>query len=189
MRVEFIAEGDELTLKFAPDDNDGVYTDNITMSHHSFSIKLPEDVSFEKIHPDHLALVTLLSVHPFISNEIHIPLNVSPRFAASAKLISSYTVFFKEESYIAYQPDSNSVPSLAFSGGADSTAALLLMPKSTKSVFLDRPINKNPIFRKSLYNKSAAYATINHAKNKNYDIENMNSLHTFQEEKVIFTLF
>ena len=26
-------------------------------------------------------------------------------------------------------------------------------------------------------------------KNKNYDLENMNTLHTFQEEKVIFTLF
>ena len=44
------------------------------------------------------------------------------------------------------------------SWGADSTR-LFFDAKSTLSVFLDRPLK----FGRSLYNKSAAYATIEHA--------------------------
>jgi len=66
----------------------------------------------------------------------------------------------------AYAPTQHARPALAFSGGADSTAALLLMPENTLPVFMDRPLRK----KASLYNKSAAYATMEHARTLGYDV-------------------
>ena len=55
---------------------------------------------------------------------------------------------------------------MAFSGGADSTASLLVMPDTTLAVFMDRPLKK----KASMYNKSAAMATITFAKKSGYDV-------------------
>ena len=40
------------------------------------------------------------------------------------------------------------------------------MPKNTLAVFMDRPLKLG----KSFYNKSAAYATIEHARSEGYDV-------------------
>ena len=38
---------------------------------------IPDDVSFDEIHPDHLALVSILISHPFIGKRIVFPKAVS----------------------------------------------------------------------------------------------------------------
>ena len=38
-----------------------------------FSFVIPDEVSFEEIHPDHLALVSILVCHPFIGKRIVFP--------------------------------------------------------------------------------------------------------------------
>ena len=158
--------GQVLTWVFQLDDSDGTYTEKIQMIEHSFSMTLPKNIDFELIHPDHLALITLLTCHPFIGTELHLPWSVSEGFADAAKRVSSYTISFKDCNHPPYVPESNARPGLAFSGGADSTACLLTMPENSLSVFMDRPLRK----KTSLYNKSAAYATIEHAQEIGFEV-------------------
>ena len=166
MKALLTNKGQVLTWAFQLDDSDGTYTEKIQMIEHSFSMTLPKDIDFELIHPDHLALITLLTCHPFIGNELHLPWNVSEGFADAAKRVSGYIISFKDCNHPPYMPGSNARPGLAFSGGADSTACLLTMPKNTLSVFMDRPLRK----KTSLYNKSAAYATIEHAQDIGFEV-------------------
>lgn len=109
---------------------------------------------FKDTHNDLLALVILLQVIPFSAKEITLDFTVSAHFANTVK------EYFKR----AVGPVDSELPSraagekhaLAFSGGADSCAALSLMPKDTISVFLSRV---SPEGRKDLYKPEAAVAS------------------------------
>ena len=94
----------------------------------------------EEIHPDIIALCTILLCNPFIGKEIHFPLPISRQFFDSASsVISRYSILSEVDENL--PPNSNLVggrPSLAFSGGADSCAALAIMPGNTVPVFLNR---------------------------------------------------
>jgi len=166
MRVDVVGVRNTLHWTFTPDEADGTYTDKISMIGDKFSNKLPKGCTIDQIHPDHLALIALLVCHPFVDKSMTIPWNVSDRFAQSCFQISKYNVVFENTNKAAYSPAVDSRPALAFSGGADSTASLLVMPSDTLSVFMDRPLKR----KVSMYNKSAAYAAINHAKECGFEV-------------------
>ena len=155
-----------LVVKFVRDADDGTYNEKIRMERNEFFVNLGEGIRLEDIHPDHLALAIILAANPFIGSSLKLPLPVSERFMKSTRYISRYKIIAPAGVVAPYLSPDQSRPGLSFSGGADSTAALLLMPKNTISMFMDRPIVKGV----SLYNKSAAYATINHAKSVGYDV-------------------
>lgn len=171
MEVSFSAHRQLLTWDFTFDNTDGKYTDKIHMDGNTFSIKLPKEFSSKTIHEDHLALITILVAHPFVGTELNLPFHVSKEFAEITKSFTSYSVRYRSTQGTQYQPTLNSVPGLAFSGGADSTAALLVMPETTVSVFMDRPLKK----KTSLYNKTAAYTTIKHAQKLNFEVHSIES--------------
>tara|TARA_B100001564_G_scaffold359162_1_gene379918 strand:+ start:967 stop:2262 length:1296 start_codon:yes stop_codon:yes gene_type:complete len=166
MDVKVLQDGQDLIWEFFLDKSDGDYTDKIKMVHYGFKISLPKGIDIKKIHPDHLGLITILAVHPFVGSVLNLPFNVSKRFSDATKVFTSYEVLHKGITGNAYDAPHNGVPSLAFSGGADSTACLLIMPKSTVSVFMDRPLDK----KISMYNKTAAYATIKHAEKQGFEV-------------------
>ena len=166
MRVDVIGIRNILYWTFTFDDGDGTYTEKISMVENKFSNKLPKGHTIKQIHPDHLALMALLVCHPFVHQSITIPWVVSERFADSCAKISKYGVIFDGTNHPPYSTSSNPRPALAFSGGADSTASLLVMPRNTLSVFMDRPLKR----KVSMYNKSAAHATIKHAKTCGFDV-------------------
>ena len=165
MRVDVTGLRNTLHWSFSFDEQDGQYTETITMVGNKFTNQLPKGITIDVIHPDHLALIALLVCHPFTQQKITIPWGVSDRFAESCSKISKYEVEFEHTNAKAYNI-SNGRPALAFSGGADSTASLLVMPKNTLSVFMDRPLKK----KASMYNKSAAYATIKHAQQEGFEV-------------------
>jgi hypothetical protein len=166
MRVDVVGVRNTLHWTFSFDENDGTYTDKISMIGTKFSNKLPKGYTINQIHPDHLALIALLVCHPFIHQSIVIPWEVSQKFSKSCSKISKYNVSFEGTNHPEYSPSEGSRPALAFSGGADSTACLLVMPENTLSVFMDRPLKR----KVSMYNKSAAYETINHAKRSGFEV-------------------
>lgn len=168
MRVDVIGLRNTLHWSFHLDGDDGKYTDTISMVENKFTTQLPKGITIDDVHPDHLALIALLVCHPFTQESITIPWGVSERFAESCSKISKYEVRFEHTNAQAYNT-SNGRPALAFSGGADSTASLLVMPKDTLSVFMDRPLKK----KASMYNKSAAYATIKHARKEGFEVLNL----------------
>ena len=169
MEVKVLQEGQKLPWHFTLDETDGKYTEKIRMQGDTFSIALPKEFDATLAHPDHLALISLLVAHPFVGTELNLPFEVSERFAIATKVFTSYKVIHTNKTGHEYHAPEDSSPGLAFSGGADSTACLLLMPESTVSVFMDRPIRK----KTSMYNKTAAYATIAHAQKQGHEMHSI----------------
>jgi len=132
-----------------------------------FSFVIPDEVSFEEIHPDHLALVSILVCHPFIGKRIVFPKAVSKKFFEANSIITRYVVENVDETLEPWVPSVDSRPALAYSGGADSTAALALMPATTGAVFLDRPL---PGIKRTLYDKDAPHVACEHLMEIGYDV-------------------
>lgn len=166
MRVSVTGVRNTLNWTFDLDKEDGRYTEKIQMVENIFSTRIPKGITIDDVHPDHLALITLLVAHPFVGRKLSIPWDVSHRFADSCAKISKYNVEFAGVGSPEYRCASEGRPALAFSGGADSTAALLVMPENTLAVFMNRPLKK----KTSMYNKSAALATLSFAKRAGYDV-------------------
>ena len=160
----------KIVIQFIPEEGDGFYNEKITMDQYHMFVEAEGISSLSDIHPDHIALSILLVSNPFIKEVLNIPFKVSEGFKQATRVITKYRVKFHEGSHEPYSPSAHSRPGLSFSGGADSTAALLLMPKNTLSVFLDRPLK----LKASLYNKSAAYATINYARSIGHEVKSVN---------------
>jgi hypothetical protein len=168
MDVEVELIESKVVFSFLPRIDDGVYNEKIKINNTTMFVEF-EDIDHSElcnIHPDHLALAIILVSNPFVGSILNIPFAVSEGFKNATKIITKYKINFPMENAAPYSPSGATRPGLSFSGGADSTAALLIMPESTLSVFMDRPLKE----KASLYNKSAAYATIEHAKSQGHDV-------------------
>ena len=119
------------------------------------------------IHPDLLALSSILMCHPFVGKELNYPNPVSERFEETVNsMVSRYQ--FKPKSGKSVEPrstGSNYRMGLAFSGGVDSTAALSLLPADSVPVFMLRPSKG-----KSLYDPSAALESCKLLEEVGYDV-------------------
>lgn len=167
MKAEYSTSGSTLKVKFHADDGDGKETSRgVSMVRDVLEIRLNENLLASKIHPDHLALITLMSVHHFVRKTLKMDLEVSSEFAKVVQELCPYDVEFESTKGKEYVSNPNSRPCLAFSGGVDSTAALMLMPKDTVCAWLERP----QLTERSLYNKSAANATMDFAEKSGFEV-------------------
>ncbi len=155
VRIELEQSRIVVSLYASQEERDSVYGEKMAEKL-DFSIASNGPVDLRTVHDDHLALIVLLAVHPFAIGKLSIPLHVSKQFEEATKIFSRYRPEFLSVSGKPYTSKSDGKPGLAFSGGMDSTAALVLMPNKTVPVFLDRPHRANT----TLYNKSAAKATL-----------------------------
>ncbi len=155
VRIEVEQSRIVLSLSASKEERDSVYGEKMAETL-DFSIASNGPIDLRTVHDDHLALIVLLAVHPFAIGKLPIPLHVSKQFEEATQIFSRYRPEFLSTSGRPYTSKSDGKPGLAFSGGMDSTAALLLMPNNTVPVFLDRPHRANT----TLYNKSAAKATM-----------------------------
>ena len=64
MRVDVVGIRSTLHWTFTLDENDGKYTDKISMIGTKFSNELPKGVTIEQVHPDHLQQV---AYHVYLS--------------------------------------------------------------------------------------------------------------------------
>jgi len=138
--------------------------DQPRMAETSFFVDLPSVEGLHDIHPDHLAMAAFLVFRPWIAQRIEFDLPVSQRFAdaLSHQRIKAHPVDANLESYL---PEGSGYMGLAYSGGADSTAALAVLPLTTVPVFLDRPDRL-----KSLYRKEAALQSCRQLKQIGYNV-------------------
>jgi len=128
-----------------------------------FFIELPSDVELDDIHPDHLALSVFLVVRPWIKKNLVFPKPISQRFADAFKQFN-YSIGPVEDSISPYESKNGKYMALAFSGGADSTAALSVLPSTTIPIFLNRPDSE----KKTLYDKRAALASCEQLRKMGY---------------------
>ena len=125
MKTEVYYEEDRMRIALIPEDDDNlVPSEKYRMFQREFSISLPEGV--KDIHPDLVALATILVVNPFVGNRLVPPLKVSSRFQIAANsVLSRYKISDHVDPLLSpREQPSTSIPMLAFSGGVDSTAAL-----------------------------------------------------------------
>lgn len=121
---------------------------------------LPDGWSLDGTHSDLLAAAAMMIVEPFTGNTIRLPEPVSRELNEYF-----YNTFGKRLEPVSdsLKPRrarmGSSVPALAFSGGVDSMAASILMPRETIHVFVDRE-DLNSHGRPTKYNKSAALRAI-----------------------------
>ena len=149
MRVELEQNGDNLIFILLPDEADVSFlaSSKIGLANNEARIDL-EGVGVEEIHPDLIGLSTILLCHQFVGKELHLPMEVSESFLESANgVLSKYKIRSNANPGISpYSPPSRARPGLAFSGGADSTAALSVMPGETVPVFMNRPMRGNTMY-------------------------------------------
>ena len=169
MKTEVFYEEGRIRIVLIPEDDDNLIpSEKYRMFQREFSVSLPEGV--KDIHPDLVALATILVVNPFVGNRLVPPLKVSSRFQIAANsVLSRYKISDHVNPLLSpREQPSTSIPMLAFSGGVDSTAALSVMPKNTVSIFMDRPIRG-----KSLYNPQAAHLAVESLKEIGYVSESV----------------
>ena len=142
-------------------------SEKFSLDRKKFSFELPLEFDYEKVHPDHLGLVSLLVCQPFVGKKLEFPKPVSIQFAEIANKKTRYEITNIDENLEPWKPSLDSRPALAFSGGADSTAALSLLPSDTAPIFLDRPTLNS----RTLYDRDAAHMACKHLMEIGYEVK------------------
>ena len=172
MRVTLEQYGNEIIFNLEPEEEDDEFlqTTKVGMGSNRASIDLG-GLKIGEIHPDLIGLSTILMCHQFIGKGIHLPIEVSPNFLNTANgILSKYKIVSNSNPDIPpYRPPESARPGLAFSGGADSTAALIVMPGNTIPVFMNRPMSKN-----SIYDSDAPLKNCELLKQMGYDVKIVN---------------
>lgn len=116
---------------------------------------MPDAWRLEDVHPDLLACVALMVAGDFAAKEMTFPRAVSAGFVERISQVYK-TRFSPVDSALApRQAPPDGRIGLCFSGGVDSTAALLLLPADSAIVFLER-VSRPGEERPSMYRKEAA---------------------------------
>ena len=108
----------------------------------------------------------VLCTLPFCSQELRIDWPVSQQFHEATKVISRVKLIFPEGSVEPLKRANSGKHALSFSGGADSTAALTVMPNSTESVFMLR--TKSRV--RTLYDSHAAVESCRKLRNLGFTV-------------------
>ena len=184
MRVESDFRDGRLELSFELDRNDREHLEN-SDSKMNEGLEVYVDLGSEvkELHPDQVALATILICNPFVGKELHLPGPVSEAFYNSvSSVISRYRIQKNcVEDIVPMSAKNRSLPSLAFSGGADSTAALSVMPGETIPVFLNRPETRG-----SRYDPDAALEICRGIGESGYDVQIVDSNLEFIRDPVGF---
>ncbi|MFM9281220.1 DUF6395 domain-containing protein [Paenibacillus jiagnxiensis] len=138
--------------------HDDLSKSGIKMGEASCEIHMPPDWDIDKVHPDVIALASILIIYPFAGSRIELPHGVSQSFHDLFKRTTKKEILPVDPNLTPRKAPHHSVPALAFSGGIDSTAALLLLPGDSCVIFLERI---TPLHQKTIYNKEAALLACN----------------------------
>ncbi|HHQ4609748.1 TPA: DUF6395 domain-containing protein [Aeromonas veronii] len=166
MIAKLVDWGDSFTFQFTQEENDFLLDSNhIILAQNTATFKIANCCS--ETHPDLIALSAILLVYPFIKSEIKVPFGVSQQFATLFNKVTKKNITPVDKNLAPRTIEENGIPSLCYSAGVDSTAALMLMPGNTKLFFCDRVMHENT---RSMYNKFAAINTVLDLKRCGYDM-------------------
>ena len=174
-----------MLISFRSDDDDKFLQDSLNFKMNDIEVYFDFGDICEptEIHPDLIGLATILLCNPFVGNELFLPLPVSKHFLRSAQsVVTRYKISSKWDPEISrVSKTSDCFPGLAFSGGADSSAALAIMPSETIPIFLNRPIIEG-----SLYNSNAPISICEELIEVGYDVKMIPTNLEFIREPVGF---
>ncbi|MCP4446770.1 MAG: hypothetical protein GY811_15695 [Myxococcales bacterium] len=169
MRIETEFSQDTLTFTFTPHGADSEAGQNpgqgtgfsptqegrMKLARNQCRFVMPKGWALESVHPDALALSAVLLAYAFSGKRLDLSFAVSSQFAASLRSATGIGVSPIDTSIKPRKCVETASLALSYSGGVDSTAALLVMPKETKLFFVDRifPAGEE---RPTKYNKEHA---------------------------------
>ncbi len=169
MKVEVDSSKQSIVFRFILEENDlEKPNERFSMGKKEATITSSEH-NLENVHPDLLALSSILICSPFVGNELKFGFSPSRKFLEQANsILSRYSIISDCNDPPAEQREmvSRPIPGLAFSGGVDSTAAISVMPGSTVPVFMNRPLRSG-----SLYNPDAAHRSCSILKSLGYEVQ------------------
>ncbi len=169
MKISLEQDEESLCFHLEPEDSDieHLKSSKIGLAGKEARINLGS-LKIESIHPDLIGLSAILMSHQFVGKELRLQFGVSEEFLEKTNsILSKYKI--TSESEMSIYPNEtpvNSRPGLAFSGGADSTAALAVMPGNTIPVFMNRPMRKG-----SMYDSDAPIKNCELLKQIGYDVK------------------
>lgn len=153
-----------LELEFTPEEDDSVIqhvfsnifkrTHIVEMASNQCEIHLPSDWTIDAVHPDVFALAIMSIIYPFCGSTIRLPQGVSKHFHDQVVQLTDIKVLPVNDNLSPRTAPSNAVPALSYSGGVDSTAAVVLLPADTHLFYIDRMFPKGV---KPQLNQEAAY--------------------------------
>ena len=172
MEASFTTEGSKILFHFKPDSKDLV-----RMSEHKFNmtditpyVDLKGILDPKLVHNDLIALSIILMINPFVGNSLHFKFEVSDYFEKKiSSVITRYNVDSRPGIIPQLKKIENGHPGLAFSAGADSSAALAIMPKDVRLIFLNRPVRE----KTSVYDSSAALEICKNLENSGYYVQDI----------------
>ncbi len=168
MRVNVRKEKRNLVFSFEKDiyDIDEIDSLKFSMTDNEIFFDLG-DGDWEIPHPDILGLSSILLCNPFIGEELYLPKPVSRNFLNRvSSVISRYKIMSEIDEGLDSLERQGDRPSLAFSGGADSSAALAVMPSDTIPIFLNRPMRMD-----SRYDSHAPLEICNILSESGYEVQ------------------
>jgi len=169
MEASFRIEGNKIYFSFTRSVEDLERIENLSfgMSEIEPYVKINDGFDPREIHNDLIATAIILMVNPYVGKSLNLDFSVSKEFMGTVgKVISRYKISCKNYDVLTLEKARGNRPGLAFSGGADSSAALALLPKDVCIIFMNRPINEN-----SKYDSSAPLQICNHLDEIGFDVE------------------
>ena len=169
-RFDFIPGRLEFNFEKDSKDEERIGTLRYSMADIPIYFDLPEEIS--EIHPDLLGLTAILLCNQFTGENLQLPRPVSRLFYEMVSgVISRYNIVEDvDEDLKPIELNQDGRPGLSFSGGADSSAALAIMPARTVSVFMNRPLKQG-----SLYDSDAPLAICRILAEYGYEVYVINS--------------
>ena len=169
MEASYTIEDGKIFFNFKRDENDErrIKALDFGMAIIKPYVKINQGNDLPFIHNDLVALSMILMVNPFVGEQLDLKFQVSKKFLDEASsVITRYSIRCEGCDVTPLNERRGVRPGLAFSGGADSSAALAVLPKDVCLIFLDRPLKKN-----SVYDSSALLEICNRLKMVGYDVK------------------
>jgi len=137
MIITYHKANNRVTFILLPSASEKHTKNSVSLGLRKPTVELPYDVG--DIHPDVLALCAFLIAGPFATDSLTFQYGISPQLANALEAVKPNCKFGPVDHRLPprNRPKSGK-PGLCFSGGADSTAALELLPAQTELFFLKR---------------------------------------------------
>jgi hypothetical protein len=155
MRISTRWADTTLTVELHPEGGDSLERGRARLTGTLATFRLPVALGPGDLHPDVEALLALLIVQPFCGPSVTVARGVSAAFAAAVGASLRKTVAPIDPSLAPRERPTDGRVGLAYSAGADSTAALAVLPPDTVLFFLRRVDPPGPR-RRTLYSDAAA---------------------------------
>jgi hypothetical protein len=138
LKTEVVWEAGEATFAFSLSPDDPGRKGSASMSGGTMRVRLPHPLAADQVHPDLEALAAVLVATPYTGRHLAVERPISSALAAAVTDSFGFQVEPVDPGAAPRSRPADGLPGLAFSGGADSSAALAILPPDTVSGFMRR---------------------------------------------------